>query len=84
MLKTFENNFVTTLNRQWPQFSGTLTLDTNLVEAGISSLDFVKLVVWIEEEFNIEIEDSHFAIQYFPTIQSLAEYVVQRQNMTPE
>lgn len=42
--------------------------DTNLLEIGIDSITFIRLVVLLEEEFDIELEDSDITLSNFETI----------------
>ncbi len=44
----------------------------------ITSIDFVKIVIEIETEFNIEFEDEKLQFSEFPTVQSLIDYVEKR------
>ena len=44
----------------------------------MTSIDFVKIVIEIETEFNIEFEDEKLQFSEFPTIQSLIDYVEKR------
>ena len=49
-----------------------------LCDLEITSIDFVKIVIEIETEFNIEFEDEKLQFSEFSTIQSLIDYVEQR------
>jgi phosphopantetheine attachment domain protein len=44
----------------------------------LNSLQFIKLVVCIEEEFDIEFEDEMLKLDSFQTIEEIAKYIVQR------
>lgn len=44
----------------------------------LNSLQFIKLVVCIEEEFGIEFEDEMLKLDSFQTIEEIAKYIVQR------
>ena len=46
-----------------------------LCDLEITSIDFVKIVIEIETEFNIEFEDEKLQFSEFSTIQSLIDYV---------
>lgn len=50
-------------------------LSASLSEIGISSLDFIELVVCFEEKFNIEFEDEYLSVEMFSSIKSLADYI---------
>ena len=49
-----------------------------LCDLEITSIDFVKIVIEIETEFNIEFEDEKLQFSEFSTIQSLIDYVEKR------
>lgn len=49
--------------------------DTNLQELGINSLDLIKVIVSIEEEYSIEFDDSDLLTDRFVDIQSIVAYV---------
>lgn len=48
-------------------------LTNDFTDLGVNSLSFIKLVVAIEEEFDVEFEDSQINYELFGTVQSLAE-----------
>jgi len=45
------------------------------VDLGINSLAFIKVVVGLENEFDIEFEDNALDSKSFTTIGSIAEYI---------
>ena len=49
-----------------------------LCDLEITSIDFMKIVIEIETEFNIEFEDEKLQFSEFSTIQSLIDYVEKR------
>jgi len=50
--------------------------DNNFIEeCGIDSLDFIKLVSHLDEEFNIQIIDEKFSINEINTINKLDKYI---------
>ena len=49
-----------------------------LSDLGISSLDFVKIIVEIETEFGFEFEDGKLSLLEFPTVQSLIDYAKEK------
>lgn len=49
--------------------------DDNLIEFGINSVTFIKLIVALEIEFDSEFDDSLLDINQFPTIKSLVTYL---------
>ena len=50
-------------------------LETNLEEIGVSSVDFIKLIVGIENEFDIEFDDEHLSYEKFKTVRDLIDYL---------
>jgi amino acid adenylation domain-containing protein len=60
-----------------PELAEQVSTSSSLSEIGINSLTFVKFVVLIEEEFDIEFDDEGLDLSNYPTLQSLIEYVQQ-------
>lgn len=52
-----------------------LVPETNLLDAGINSIGFIRLVILLEEEFGIVIDDDDLDIRNFTTISDLLSYV---------
>lgn len=58
----------------------TLTADTPVRELGIGSLNLVRLLVALENAFDIEFDDEHVDLARFTTIGDLSRYIAdQRQ-----
>lgn len=56
-----------------------ITSNSNFMEdMGVDSLDLVDLIMSVEEEFDIEIEESE--IDTLTTVDSLAEYIYKKKN----
>ncbi|WP_151736031.1 acyl carrier protein [Paenibacillus tengchongensis] len=56
------------------QNDGSMLLDVN-------SITFVRLVVGIEEYFNIEFDDDALDFSKFPTLNTLSEYIEKKLNL---
>ncbi len=52
-------------------------IDTNLSSIGMSSIDFVRIIVGLEEEFDCEIPDSKLLISEMDTISKMYQAIVQ-------
>lgn len=52
--------------------------DSVLVECGLNSLYFVKLVVRLEEKLHIEFDDDYLDIKKFKTFYDLVDYVLKK------
>lgn len=52
-----------------------INLETHLSEIGMSSLEFIKFVVAIEETLDIEFDDKVLADSYFVIVGDLVDYV---------
>lgn len=52
-----------------------LTDDSNLYEAGLTSLSTVNLMLGLEEHFNVEFTDNMLGRKMFGSIRSLAEAI---------
>ena len=53
-------------------------LNTKLIELGIDSLRFIRLIVQLEEEFDIEFDDNDLMLENFKDIQMLITYISDR------
>lgn len=50
--------------------------DSNLVhELGIDSINSLELLVWVENEFDIQIQDSDLSVDLVDSLDTLAGYV---------
>ncbi|SDN48756.1 acyl carrier protein [Fictibacillus solisalsi] len=49
--------------------------ESNLLDLGIDSMTFIRLVVEIEDEFDIEIEDEEIVLQNFESVESIVKLV---------
>ncbi|MBD5534791.1 MAG: acyl carrier protein [Lachnospiraceae bacterium] len=47
-------------------------------EVGINSIDALEIFVWIENEFDIEIEDEDLSDQLIASVDGLADYIIKR------
>lgn len=56
-------------------------LDISLKEVGINSLNFIKIVVELEKEFEFEFDDEKLAYKSFNTINDLIDYVESKYNI---
>lgn len=49
--------------------------NVSMDEMGFSSISYIKLLVLIENEFDIEIPDDYLQLYEFPTIGSIVDYI---------
>ncbi len=52
-----------------------ITLDSPISSLGLSSINFIKIVVVLENEFGFEFNDEELNISHFGTVQELIHYV---------
>ena len=52
-----------------------MRLDAALAEIGIDSITFIRIVIALEEAFNIKFEDEILILSEFPTVKDLIDYV---------
>lgn len=55
-----------------------IKVDQPLSELDLDSINFVKLVIALEAEFDFEFDDDKLLISEFPTVRSLVEYVEEK------
>lgn len=58
-----------------------IDIESNFYNIGIDSIDFVKSIINIEEEFKIEFEDSFLNYRKFKTVKELVSYIENRINL---
>jgi acyl carrier protein len=57
-----------------------LEADFDLLEGGVvDSLGLLKVVAWLETEFNIEVDDSELGPESFRTVAAISDYIGQAQ-----
>lgn len=60
--------------------NATLTAQDDLLGSGlVDSMGFVRIIAFIEEEYDITIPPTDMVIEYFMNIEAMANYVVSRQ-----
>lgn len=52
-----------------------IPLDIDLRDIGINSITFIKLIVALESEFDVEFDDAGLNIENFQTLRQFKEYV---------
>jgi acyl carrier protein len=52
-----------------------IDLDKNLQDLGINSVSFIKVVLAIEKQFDIEIDDENLIFEVFQTLRNIINYV---------
>lgn len=57
-----------------------ITLETTLDELNLSSIDFIKIVVELEEAFDLEFENEMLLYEAFTDITSVSEYIIRKQS----
>jgi acyl carrier protein len=53
-------------------------LDTRLVDLGVNSLTFIKIVIAFEAKFNIEFGDEDLSSNKFTTIKDITTYIQEK------
>jgi acyl carrier protein len=54
---------------------GEMTVDSDIASLGINSIDFIKILVALETEFELEFDEEDLNMKRFPTIQSIVTYI---------
>ncbi len=58
--------------------SSNISLDMDFASVGLDSINFIKTIVALEDNFDFEFEDEMLTIEKFPKIKSMIEYVESR------
>lgn len=63
------------LNEDMPIPKEEIGMDMDIAEKGVNSLIFIKLIVILETEFEVEFDDSELDITKYRTLNDLADYI---------
>ncbi|OZV12998.1 hypothetical protein CIW83_05480 [Tissierella sp. P1] len=55
-----------------------IKLDDNLLNVGMDSLNTIRVIINIEEQFNLEFSDDDLIVDNFRTIRKLMDYLIER------
>jgi len=55
-----------------------LNSNTKISDIGISSINYIKMLIALEEEFDIEFKDEQFSIQDFGEVGVIVDYIVEQ------
>lgn len=70
----FESRFKNTLNEISEQTYYEDVMDVDFQELGINSIAFVRLIVALENEFDVEFDDGSLDVNSFTTLRQLMKY----------
>jgi len=74
-MKISEHELLNLIAKSLEIESKQISLDSSIDEIGINSISFIKIIVDIENIFNIEIPDDQLNKEYFNTIKDLYEFL---------
>lgn len=72
--RDFESRFKKTLSDIAEQSFGEEVMDVDFQELGINSIAFVRLIVALENEFDVEFDDGSLDVNSFTTLRQLLKY----------
>lgn len=72
---SIEERFLKVLRKTMEAREQDIKADTDLSKLGFNSISYIKLVVAVEEEFNIEFNDEYLDIGKFDGIKSVISYI---------
>ncbi|WP_010250894.1 acyl carrier protein [Acetivibrio cellulolyticus] len=76
MQKNAESKLISILNEKFDvDYNSGIRLEDTLSSLNINSISFIRLVVEIEKEFNIEFQDDIIDVNNFKTLKSLVEFI---------
>lgn len=52
-----------------------ITLESTFMDLGVNSITFIKIIVELECEYNIEVDDELLILGVFPNVKSLTDHV---------
>lgn len=77
MLKNIETRLKSLIKQVYgeAELIDNIRLDDSLAILGINSVDFIKLIVLIENEFEIEFDDTHLEYTKFGKFEDFIKYI---------
>ncbi|MCT4686110.1 acyl carrier protein [Vallitalea sp.] len=75
MDKTIEEKFKSKLMEIFQLEQNAIVLDKSLSKLGVSSIYYIRMVVGMEELFNIEFDDECLDYEKFETLSEILEYI---------
>ncbi|WP_026475905.1 acyl carrier protein [Alkaliphilus transvaalensis] len=75
-INTVQEGVIKILKRDKKVQDKEITLDTDLVSLGLNSIQFVKLVIALEQDFDCEFDDEKLNLSDFKTVREIVEYVM--------
>ncbi|MBD8839094.1 amino acid adenylation domain-containing protein [Paenibacillus sp. FSL K6-4396] len=80
-LSTLEQRTLGIITRNLPKIpEQSISLEADLVSLGVNSVFFIKLIIDMEEEFDIIFDDNMLARDSFVKVKDFAEYITQKIN----
>jgi acyl carrier protein len=73
--KTIDSRLLQIISENSGQESLKISMDTKIDDVGLSSISFIKMIVDIEEEFNIEFDDESLEFSKFDVIKDFVDYI---------
>ena len=55
-----------------------VTLESTLEQLNVASIDFIKIIVGLEEEYDIEFDDEMLLFESFMDVTSIVDYVLKK------
>lgn len=79
MQKDAESKLISILKEKFDvDYNSGIRLEDTLSSLNINSISFIRLVVEIEKEFNIEFQDDIIDMNNFTTLKSLVEFIEEK------
>lgn len=75
MDKTIDEKFKSKLMEIFQLEENAIVLDVSLSKIGVSSIYYIKMVVGMEDLFNIEFDDECLDYEKFETLSEILEYI---------
>ncbi|WP_273322879.1 acyl carrier protein [Vallitalea guaymasensis] len=75
MDKTIDEKFKSKLMEIFQLEENAIVLDVSLSKLGVSSIYYIKMVVGMEDLFNIEFDDECLDYEKFETLSEILEYI---------
>mgnify|MGYP001401524314 CR=1 FL=1 len=73
--KTIDSRLLQIISENSGQETQEIDMGTKIDDIGLSSISFIKMIVDIEEEFNIEFDDESLEFSKFDIIQDFIDYI---------
>ncbi|MCX8132079.1 MAG: phosphopantetheine-binding protein [Clostridia bacterium] len=79
MSNEVESRIIAILNKQLSELAGKeIEIEDELINLGINSVEFIKAIIALEKEFDLDLEDEDLDFNRFKVVGDLVSYIKEK------